>query len=267
MNIFVCIKEIQNPELSSEVFRVDEERKQVVPVPGMSLVSNPFDEQAMEAALRLRDAGIEVNITAVTLGPKSAQAALKRALSMGADSGILVSEDGLDTLDAVGVATALCRAMERSGPVDLVLAGRQGADWDAGIVGCAIAEILRIPMISFAKSLRIDSSNVIVERVLDQGFETVQAPLPCVVTIANELGEPRKASLRETMRAAKKPTVVYDGATLGVTSDFVRQSAARRARQRLFIPAKEGTCEMFTNGSAQDIAGRVAARLREAKCL
>ena len=267
MNIFVCIKEIQNPDLSAEVFRVDEANKAVIPVPGMSLVSNPFDEQALEAALRLRDAGVEVKITAITLGPRSAQAALKRALSMGADSAILISDEGLAGLDAVGVATVLCRAMERSGPVDLVLAGRQGADWDAGVVGCAMAEILGIPVITLAKSVAVAGPDVVVERVLDRGFETVQAPVPCVITIANELGEPRKASLRETMRAAKKPTVVHDAAALGVTAELLEQCGSRRIRERLFVPVNDNTCEMFAGATAQDIAARLAERLREAKCL
>lgn len=267
MNIFVCMKEIQNPELVSDLFRVDEERKEVIPVRDMPLVTSPFDEQALEAALRLRDAGVEAKITAVTLGPKSAQAALKRALSMGADSGILISDERLDRLDGMGVATVLCRAMEKSGSVDLVLTGRQAADWDAGIVGCAIGEILNLPVVTFAKAVQVEGIKVVVERVLDDGFETVQTQAPCVVTVANELGEPRKASLRETMRAARKPVVAYDAAALVLGTDFLDESASRRTRDKLFKPVKDGNCEMFAGGSPEQVASQVAARLREAKYL
>ena len=267
MNIFVCIKEIQNPELVSDLFRVDEERKEVIPVRDMPLVTSPFDEQAIEAALRIRDRGAAVTITAVTLGPKSSQAALKRALSMGADRGILISDANLEKQDSFGVATTLCRAIEKSGPFDLILAGRQAADWDAGIVGCGIGELLRVPVVTFAKDIRVDGSKVIVGRVLEDGFETVETTMPCVVTIANELGEPRKASLRETMRAAKKPIASYDAAALGLTTAILGDAATRQTRERLYIPTKDGRCEMFAGESAGHIAQRIAARLREGKYL
>jgi electron transfer flavoprotein beta subunit len=267
LNIFVCIKEIQNPELVSDLFRVDEQRKEVIPVRDMPLVTSPFDEQAIEAALRIRDSGIAATITAVTLGPKKSLAALKRALSMGADRGILISDPDLEAQDAFGVAIALCRAIEKSGPFDLILTGRQAADWDAGIVGCGMGELLRVPVVTFAKDVRVESGKIVVERVLDDGFETVETTLPCVVTVANELGEPRKASLRETMRAAKKPIVTYDASSLGLTAGALGDPTQRQTRDRLFIPAKDGRCEMFSGGSAADIAQRIAARLREAKHL
>ena len=267
MNIFVCIKEIQNPELVSDLFRVDEERKEVIPVRDMPLVTSPFDEQAIEAALRIRDRGAAATITAVTLGPKSSQTAIKRALSMGADKGILISDPDLEKQDSFGVAAALRRAIEKSGPFDLILAGRQAADWDAGIVGCGIAELFHIPIVTFAKDIRLDGRKVIVERVLDDGSETVETTLPCVVTIANELGEPRKASLRETMRAAKKPVVSYDAAALSLTADGLGDATTRRTRDRLYIPVRDGRCEMFAGGTPADIAQRIATRLREGKYL
>jgi electron transfer flavoprotein beta subunit len=267
VNIFVCIKEIQNPELVADLFRVDEARKEVIPVRDMPLVTSPFDEQAIEAALRIRDTTGAATISALTLGPKSSLAALKRALSMGADKGILVSDEALARLDAFGVATALCCAIRKSGPFDLILTGRQAADWDAGIVGCGIAEILGVPVVTFAKDVRVESDRVVVERVLDDGFELVETRTPCVVTISNELGEPRKASLRETMRAAKKPIVSYDAACLDLPADLLDAGAARQTRERLFVPAKDGTCEMLAGESPAEIARRIIARLRQGKYL
>jgi len=262
LNIFVCLKEIQNPELVSDLFRVDEERKEVIPVRDMPLVTSPFDEQAIEAALRLRDRGAQASIVAVTLGPKGSQAALKRALSMGADSGILVIDAEPGKQDAFSTAATLCRAIEKAGSYDLILTGRQAADWDAGIVGCGMAELLKVPAVTFAKDVRIEDGKVLVDRVLDDGFETVATRTPCVVTIANELGEPRKASLRETMRAAKKPIVTYNSQTLGLPSD-----GSRQVRERLYIPAKDRCCEMFAAPSPVEIAKQIAARLRETKHL
>ena len=263
MRIFVCIKEIQNPELPNELFSVDEERKEVIPVRHMPLVTSPMDEQAIEAALRLRDQGCDATLTVLTFGPSTALAALKRALSMGADAGVLVSNVGLEKLDSAATATVLCHAIKKSGPFDLILTGRQAADWDAGIVGCGIGEMLGIPVVAYAKGVRIEGGRVLVDRVLDDGFETVETSTPCVVTIANELGEPRKPSLRETMRAAKKPIATHSAAALGL----LPPEAPRLTRDRLFVPAKERECEMFSGSSPRDIAGRIAARLREAKHL
>ena len=264
MRILVCIKEIQDPEIAASVFRVDEGRKEVIPLPGLPLVTSPFDEQAVEAALRIRDRGCQCQITVLTFGPADAQRAIKRALSMGADDGILVSNAGMEHADSVATAHVLAAAIAKAGPFDLILAGRQAADWDAGIVGCGIAELARIPVVTFAKSVQIEAGRALVERVLDDGFETVDAPLPCVITVSNELGEPRKASLRETMRAAKKPTQLYDLAAIGMEPDA---PARRQERERLFVPAKDVRCEFVTGGSPQETASQVVSRLAAAKLL
>jgi electron transfer flavoprotein beta subunit len=253
VRIVVCIKEIQDPE--APALRVDEQKKAIIPLEGLQVMS-PFDEQAIEAALRLRDKGAQCRITAVTFGPAETQRALKKALSMGADDAVHVSNAGLESADSVATAHVLHAAIRQMGEVDLVLAGRQAADWDAGIVGCGLAELLGVPVVTFAKSLQLEDGKVVVERVLDDGFETVEAPLPCVVTISNELGEPRKASLRETMRAAKKPTqnLVLDGLRLEKTQE----------REKLFIPEKKIQCDL-ASGSAEEIAEALVARLAASK--
>jgi electron transfer flavoprotein beta subunit len=267
VNIFVCIKQIQDPELPAELFRVDEGRKEVISVRDMPLVTSPFDEQAIEAALRIRDRIGEAGITVGTFGPKSFQPAIKRALSMGADAGILVSDEGLEGLDAYGTASVLSAAIGKAGKFDLVLTGRQAADWDAGIVGCGIAELLGIPVITFAKDLRLEGDRLVVERVLEDGIETVETTMPCLVTVSNELGAPRKASLRETMRAAKKPQVFWDARGLGLTKDSFGAPERRQTRERLFQPSKDSVCELFTGESPHEIATRLAVRLSSAKLI
>lgn len=267
MNIFVCIKAIQNPELPTELFRIDEEAKEVIPVRDMSLVTSPFDNQAVEAALRIRDMLGDANIVAVSFGPNGSEAALKRALAMGVDTGILIPHSGPEEPDSFVVASLLVKAIEAAGEFDLILAGRQAADWDAGIVGCGMAELLAVPVVTLAKSVRAESDHFIVERVLEDGFETVQVPIPCVITVANELGEPRKASLRETMRANKKTINILQPADLGVTFDRSDERSHRRLRDRLYIPVKNGECVMFDGPSPQNIATELAMRLRQERLL
>jgi electron transfer flavoprotein beta subunit len=268
MRILVCIKEIQNPEIAASVFRVDEERKEVIALEGLPLVTSPFDEQAIEAALRVRDQGQECQITVLTFGPEKARAAIKRALSMGADEAIHVLDAGLEQADSVAVARILAEVAKRSGPFDLIFAGRQAADWDSGIVGCGLAQLLGLPVVTFAKGVRVEGAKVVVERVLDDGTETVEAAMPCVVTISNELGEPRKASLRETMRAAKKPTQVQTLEAVGVSAAEVRKERDRlQARERLFVPRKDVQCDLITGGSAEELARQVIHKLSASKLI
>jgi electron transfer flavoprotein beta subunit len=261
VRIVVCIKEIQNPE--APALRIDDARSDILPLDGLQ-VTSPFDEQAIEAALRLRDHGAQCRITVVTFGPAEAAKAIKRALSMGADDGIHVSNAGAERADSIATAHILAHTLRNTGAFDLILAGRQAADWDAGIVGCGLAELLGLPIVTFAKSVQLENGHVVVERVLDDGFETVVAPLPCVVTISNELGEPRKASLRETMRAAKKPTQTLDLEAIGAAN---AAPVPTQRRERLFVPQKTGTCEFAQGASADEMAQQIVARLAASRLL
>lgn len=260
MNILVCIKLIQNPELAPELFRVDEQRKEVISA-GHSLVISPFDEQAIEAALRIRDANSDSRIAVVTFGPKTFLPGLKSALSMGADEAIYVSSEGLEEVDSFDTARVLGGVFNKLGNIDLILTGRQAADWDAGIVGCGIAELLGIPVISFARDIRLSGDRLVVDRVLDDGGETVETSLPCLVTIANELGQPRKASLRETMRAAKKPQVTWHVHELSWDGGSLDETGKHQIRERLFQPVRNSHCEMVAGASSDEIAANLAAKL------
>ncbi|HYC44202.1 MAG TPA: electron transfer flavoprotein subunit beta/FixA family protein [Burkholderiales bacterium] len=265
MHIVVCVKQVPNPEASFSMLKVDEQAKQVVPVAGLQLVMSPFDEQALEAALRVRDAGVETKITALCVGPESARNTLKHALAMGADEAVLVKDDGLP--DGAGEATAyvLARAVRQLPAADLVLTGRQAADWDAGIVGCGIAELLGLPVVTLARRVDIVDGLARVERVLPDGFETIEATLPAVVTVSNELGAARKPSLRETMRAARKPLAVRALPEAGIEPQALQAIAARRTRERLYVPVKDTRCEVVEGVDDAAQAAALVQRLRDAR--
>jgi electron transfer flavoprotein beta subunit len=268
MRICACIKEIPNPEMPASNFRVDEQMMEAIPLPGLPFVTSPFDEQAIEAALRIRDSGREVKISLVSFGPlPSVQRALKRGLSMGADDGISISDAGLEGADSYATAHILAAAIRKAGGFDIILAGRQAADWDSGIVGCGIAELLGIPLVTFAKSVRVTGDVVQIGRVLDDSIETVETSMPCVVTISNELGEPRKASLRETMRAAKKPVVAWARDSVGMEDSAFRAHRALLVRKRLFIPVKENRCEFISASSPSETARLLVDKLAAAKLI
>ena len=266
MRIVVCVKQIPDPEMSSGLFKIDEVAKKVIPLPGLAMVISPFDEQAMEAALRIKDkaeAGA-VTITVLTLGPSSALTILKGALSMGADEGVHLCDAAFEDADSYATALALSHAIRKIGTPDLILTGRQAADWDAGVVGCGIAELLDIPAVTMAKDVRVDGGAVRVERVIGDGVEIVEAPLPALITVAHELGPPRKASLREYMRTARKPVAVWSAADLGLTAGQVGEAGSRRTRERLYAPVNDVRCEFVDGETSRQQAADLARRLREA---
>jgi electron transfer flavoprotein beta subunit len=204
MNIIVCVKQIPDPETPAASFRVDEAAKKVVPAQGIAPVVNPFDPQATEAALRLKDAGGEGHITVVSLGPDSARDAIKHALAMGADEGVLLNDPGFEGIDNFQTAVALAKAIEKIGMPDLILMGRQSADWDMGVVPQGVGQILGLPVVTVAKAIEKTANGIEVERVLDDGFQKVEVGLPAIVSISNEFGEPRYPQLRQIMLAAKR---------------------------------------------------------------
>jgi len=207
------------------------------------------------------------NITVMSLGPERARTVLKHGLAMGADEGVLLADTAFAGSDGYTTALTLAAAIRKIGNVDLVLTGRQAADWDGGVVGAGIGELLGVPVISFAKEVHIEDGVARVERVLDDGTETVEALLPAVVTVSNELGAPRVPSLRETMRAARKPVAAWSASDLGLAADTVGAAGARRVPERMFIPVKQNHCEFITGTSPEEQAAGLALRLREAKLI
>ena len=151
MHIVVCVKQVPDPEAAFSMFKVDEAAKRVVVAPGLAMVMSPFDEQAVEAALRIREEHADTKITVLTLGAEPARNALKHGLAMGADEGVLIRDTALEAPDSYVTARTIAAAIRRMAACDLVLAGRQAADSDAGIVGAGIAELLGWPVVAFAE--------------------------------------------------------------------------------------------------------------------
>jgi electron transfer flavoprotein beta subunit len=267
MHIVVCVKQVPDPEAAFAMYKVDEEAKRVIPASGLPLVMSPFDEQALEAALRIRDAGAQCRITVLTLGPDAARGALKHGLAMGADDGVLLADPVFEDADARTTAHALAAAVRRLGACELVLTGRQAADWDAGVVGCAIAELLDRPVITFARDVKVSGGHVRVERVVESGYDVIEAPLPAVVTVSNELGAARKPTLRETMRAARKPVDSWRAADLALADAGTGEAGAGRVRHRLFVPPRRGQCEQVAGATPAERGTNLARRLAEARLI
>lgn len=264
MDMIVCVKQIPDPETPVAAFRVDEAAKKVLPAQGIAPVISPFDAQAVEAALRIRDAQGGGKITVISVGPASARDAIKHGLAMGADEGVLIDDPALAQADSFVTARVLAAAIKKLGQFDIVFCGRQAADWDMGVVGPGLAELLGVPAVTISKSVQSVNSHLRVERVLTDGFETVDVQTPCVVTISNELGDPRYPQLRQIMMAARKQVTIWSAADLGLSADALRSPLQI---ERLYVPVKESNVEVIEGDTVQDQAQNLARRLRESKLI
>jgi len=264
VNIIACVKQVPDPETPTTAFRVDSARNKVIPAQGMAPVISPYDAQAVEAALRIKDKDASGKITILSVGPASARDAIKHGLAMGADEGVLVTDPALDDADAFVTARVLAAAINKIGDYQLIIAGRQAADWDQGVVPTGIAELLSLPCVTVAKSVTATGDMVTVERVLQDGFETVEAPLPAVVTVSNELGDPRYPQLRQIMMAARKQVTTYSPADLGLSAEDLQP---RMTIEKLFVPVNDSKVEVIEGDSPAEQAANLARRLREVKLI
>ncbi len=207
-----------------------------VDINGVKMGVNPFDENAIEAALRLKEQGVATEIVAVSLGTSANQDVLRHALAMGADRAILVESDL--TLQALGVAKLLKSIVMREQP-QLIILGKQAIDNDAGQTGQMLAALLNYPQATFASAIQVDGNTISVTREVDGGTETLALNLPAVVTADLRLNEPRFVKLPNLMMARKKPIETINAAEFAVSAEprlkliQVSEPSARKAGIRV----------------------------------
>jgi len=266
MNMVVCVKQVIDPEAPPASFKVDAASNKVVPPPGVPPVISPFDENAVEAALRIKDAH-GGKITVISLDVNLLREVVKKPLSMGADELILLEDEAFAEGDSWSTAYALSMAIKKIDDYDLVFCGRQAADWDAGQVGSGIAEMLGLPSVTVARKVDITDGKARVERVTADGYEVVEVSLPALITVSNELGEPRYATLKGIMAAAKKQPIIWTPADIGVEPSQIGAAGRHAKMLKLFQPVHEGKCEIIEGESPEEAAVNLALKLREAKIL
>jgi electron transfer flavoprotein beta subunit len=192
---------------------------------------------------------------------------VKKPLAMGADELILLEDDAFTEGDSWSTAYALAMAIKKIGDYDLIFCGRQAADWDAGQVGSGIAEILGLPSVTVAKKVETADGKAKVERVTADGYEVVEVSLPALITVSNELGEPRYPTMKGIMAAKKKEPAIWKPADIGVEPAQVGTAGRRTRIVKLFQPVREGKCEIISGETPEEAAVGLATKLREAKIL
>src|SRR5262245_32844667 len=232
MKIVVCVKQIPegNNRLDPATKRLDR---------GGEGALNPFDANAVEEALRLRDGADAGEVAVVSMGPAKAQDALRKALAMGADRAVLVSDEAAEGSDLVATSYALAKALERES-ADLVLFGQQAGDSDGAVLWAAVADRLRVPVVSQAAEITQGDGKLTVKRQTEFGYDVIETPLPAVVAVSDAINEPRYPSLKGIMGAKSKPQDTLSLADLGVEPDRSGEQGSRTEVYALNEPPARG---------------------------
>ncbi|HEX2195466.1 MAG TPA: electron transfer flavoprotein subunit beta/FixA family protein [Actinomycetota bacterium] len=250
----VCVKHIPDPNIPPEMDGHRLKRE------GVQGVLDPGDEFGVEAGLQIKEQ-LGGNVTLVSMGPAPAMDAIKRGLSMGADKGVLVSDDALEGADALVTARVLAAAIGRN-DFDLVIAGVESTDGYTGTMPSTLAEFLGVPQVTFAKTIDCSDGSVKINRQTADGYHVVECELPALITVTAGVNEPRYASFKGIMAAKKKPVETVSLADLGLSGDDV---AIKQNIVELAAAEERKAGEVIQDDGAG--AARIAEFLQEAKVI
>ncbi|MCZ6671055.1 MAG: electron transfer flavoprotein subunit beta/FixA family protein [Acidobacteria bacterium] len=257
MNLVVCMKQV--PDTAARV-AIGGDGRSLDPE-GVTFVVNPYDEIALEEALRIREKLGEGEVAVVTMGPEKGSAALRSCLAMGADRGIHLQDAAFQGSDSLGTARILAAAIARK-PFDLILLGKQGVGTDNSQTGPMLAELLDLPHVNVVVKLEIMGKSLKAFRQIEGALEVIEAPLPAVVTAQKGLNEPRYAGLKGIMAAKKKPVEVLCLRDLGLPADEVGEKGALVRWTQLELPASRSSGKIL-QGEPEEAVEELVRLLRE----
>lgn len=260
MKIVVCVKQVPD---SAEV-RINPETNTLIR-DGVQSIINPYDMHAIEAGLQIREK-IGGTVTVVTMGPPQAEAALREAISMGVDHAVLLTDRAFAGSDTWATAYALSKAMEYLG-ADVILCGKQAIDGDTAQVGPEIAEFLDIPHVAYIRKIDdIQNDRIIVERLMDDGFDVIESSLPVLLTVVRELNVPRMPSLKGKMAAKKAEIKKLSAADIKAVESSLGLKGSPTQVRNIFAPDAKKDRKMV-EGTTQEKIDSIVKELVGLKCL
>jgi electron transfer flavoprotein beta subunit len=260
MRAIVCLKQVIDPLTPATSLALDHAEKKIRAAAAAPPVINGFDEQGLEAALRLREVDRDIEIICLATGDRFNNDVMKRALAVGADQLILISSPSLDTWDSYTIGATLAAAIRKLGGADLVICGRQGSDWDNGLTPYILADLLGMPLLTLARRIAVKDKTIEIDRVLADGSMIMEAPLPAVVTVTSELGALRMPTVAARLQAARKQPKSMTLDELGATPPARNAPAVTD----LAIPATGRTCAFIEAADDRAAGAQLAETLLNA---
>ncbi len=259
MKIAVCVKEVPDTSAPKRIdpgsLRLDRSGEGAL---------NQGDTNAIEAALRIKEAGDECEVVLVSMGPDGAVNSLRKGLAMGADRAVLISDADAAGADVVATTSVLSAALARES-ANLTLFGQQAADSDGAVLWAAVADRLRQPVISQATSLDLTGEKATVKRQTEYGYDVIEAPLPCVIAVSDGINEPRYPSLKGIMGAKKKPQETVSLESLGIAADDAGSAGSRTVVRALHEPPARGESQIIEADA--ESAAKLLAFINEKKLI
>jgi len=256
MNIIVCIKQV--PETTQ--VQINPETNTLIRK-GVKSIINPFDMYAIEEAVRLKEK-FGGKTTVITMGPPQADAALREAISMGIDEGILLSDPAFAGSDTWATSYTLAGAIKKIGGFDLIICGKQASDGDTAQVGPGISMHLDIPQVTYVKKIEeIKGGSMRVERMTEEGFEIIETPLPALLTVVKEINEPRIPSLRGMMKARQAKIATWSQKELGLDSERIGLSGSPTQVIKIFTPPQRSGGQIIP-GETREVVDKLVELLK-----
>lgn len=257
MHFVVCIKQV--PDTTN--VRINPETNTLIRE-GVESIINPFDMYAIEESIRLKER-TGGKVTALSMGPPQAEAALREAISMGVDEGILVSDRAFAGSDTWATSYTLVMALRKINDFDIILCGKQASDGDTAQVGPGIAAHLDLPQITYVRKIEeIDEKHVVAERLLEKGHEVIDSPVPCLLTVVKEINEPRLPSLKGKMAAKKAQIVTWTAEDIQADEKKIGLDGSPTKVVKIFSPPPREGGEILT-GEPHEVAAGLVEKLKD----
>ncbi|MDP3786260.1 MAG: electron transfer flavoprotein subunit beta/FixA family protein [Candidatus Omnitrophota bacterium] len=257
MNIIVCIKQVPD----TQDIRINPETNTLMRE-GVQSIVNPFDMYAIEEALRIKEK-LGGKVTVITMGPDQAQEALREAVSMGADEIILMSDRAFAGADTWVTSYTLAKGIEKLGKYDLIICGKQAIDGDTAQVGPGIAAQLDIPQVTYVKKTEeIKEGMARFERMTEEGYEIIETPLPCLITVVKEINIPRMPSLKGKIRAKQAPVVKLAAKDITAEPGKLGLKGSPTVVDKIFVPQKRAGGQIL-QGETQEVVNKLVEALKD----
>ncbi len=249
MKIIVCVKQVPD----AKDVRLDPETNTLARE-GVQSIMNPYDQHALEEAVRLKEQ-LGGEVTVLSMGPPQAEDVLRQAISCGADHGVLISDRAFAGADTWATSYTLAKAVEKIGEFDLILCGKQAIDGDTAQVGPGLAVQLQIPFVTCIQRVReADEKELVMERMMDDGYDVVAVQYPALLTVVKDLNEPRVPSLKGKMRSKKAKIEVFSAEDVGADASCIGLAGSPTQVVDVFPPPPRGERAMLTGTIDEQVA-------------